>query len=78
MSMDAAVQRGLEYGQHDGVTLTGDLYTPAGAGPYPAIVAVHGGGWQVGDASFYQYWGPYLAQRGYVLFSIDYRHIKDG
>jgi acetyl esterase/lipase len=76
--MDYEIQRGVEYGRHDGVTLTGDLYTPEAPGRYPALVAVHGGGWQVGDASFYQHWGPYLAQRGYVLFSIDYRLIKDG
>src|SRR5262249_19547307 len=77
-TMSHDVQRGLEYGTHDGVTLTGDLYVPTGAGSYPAIVAVHGGGWQIGDASFYQHWGPYLAERGYALFSIDYRLVKDG
>jgi acetyl esterase/lipase len=75
---DYDLQKGLEYGQHDGVKLTGDLYTPKGVGKYPAIIAVHGGGWQLGNASFYQYWGPYLARRGYVLFSIDYRLVKDG
>jgi len=76
--MTHELQRGLEYGTHDGVSLIGDLYAPTSAGPYPAIVAVHGGGWQIGDASFYQHWGPYLAERGYVLFSIDYRLVKDG
>jgi acetyl esterase/lipase len=34
---------------------------------------VHGGGWQIGDKDFYQHWGPYLAQRGYAVFSINYR-----
>ena len=76
--MSHEVQRGLEYGSHDGVRLVGDLYAPTAPGAYPAVVAVHGGGWQIGDASFYQHWGPYLAERGYALFSIDYRLIKDG
>ena len=76
--MTHELQRGLEYGTHDGVSLIGDLYAPTSAGPYPAIVAVHGGGWQIGDASFYQHWGPYLAERGYVLLAISYRLAKKG
>ena len=68
----------LEYGRHDGAALVGDLYSPKAPGKYPAIVAVHGGGWQGGSKSTYQYWGPWLAQRGYVVFSIDYRLVKDG
>lgn len=71
--MEIELQRGLEYARHDGQNLTGDLYAPKAAGKYPALVAVHGGGWQVGSADFYGYWGPWLAQRGYVLFAIDYR-----
>jgi acetyl esterase/lipase len=55
-----------------------DLYAPTGAGPFPALVAVHGGGWQGGARSTFQYWGPYLAERGYVLFAISYRLAKKG
>jgi acetyl esterase/lipase len=55
------------------MTLPADLYLPTGRGRHPALVAVHGGGWQAGDKDFYQYWGPYLAQRGYAVFSINYR-----
>jgi acetyl esterase/lipase len=72
------VQRAVQFGQHDGVKLTGDLYAPKGPGKYPALVAVHGGGWQLGSAGLYEHWGPYLAQHGYVLFAIDYRLVKDG
>jgi acetyl esterase/lipase len=57
--------------------LAGDYYAPAGAGPYPALIALHGGFWKRGTAEAYQYWGPYLAEHGYVLFSIDYR-LADG
>jgi len=35
---------GVAYAAHDGVSLLGDLYLPAGAGPFPALVAAHGGG----------------------------------
>jgi acetyl esterase/lipase len=37
---------------------------------------VHGGAWKYGTAESYQYWGPYLAQRGYVLFAINYRLVQ--
>jgi acetyl esterase/lipase len=77
-ALEYDVQRGLAYGQHDGAKLTGDLYSPKAPGKYPALVAAHGGGWQVGNAGVYRYWGPYLAQRGYVLFSVDYRLVRDG
>ena len=69
---------GVVYATHDGVSLAGDLYLPAGAGPFPALVAVHGGGWQAGVRSAFQYWGPWLAERGYVLFAISYRLAKKG
>jgi acetyl esterase/lipase len=58
--------------------LAGDLYHPSKSGKHPALVAVHGGGWQTGDKDFYQHWGPYLAQRGYALFSINYRLAQVG
>ncbi|HKT20211.1 MAG TPA: alpha/beta hydrolase [Stellaceae bacterium] len=69
-------QSGVTYATHDGVALLGDLYLPEGAGPHPAIVAVHGGGWQQGTRNAYRYWGPYLATRGIALFAVDYRLCK--
>jgi acetyl esterase/lipase len=69
---------GIAYANHDGVSLVGDLYLPAGTGSFPALIAVHGGGWQAGARSTYQFWGPYLAERGYVLYAISYRLAKKG
>ena len=63
----------IEFGNHDGVALLGDIYIPEGPGPFPALIGVHGGGWQQGSRSIYQHWGPFLAARGYVLFAVDYR-----
>jgi acetyl esterase/lipase len=68
----------IAYATHDGVTLLGDLYLPVAGGPFPALVAAHGGGWQAGARSAFQYWGPYLAARGYVLFAVSYRLAKKG
>jgi acetyl esterase/lipase len=71
-------REGIAYANHDGVSLLGDFYLPAGTGPFPALVAVHGGGWQAGVRSAFQYWGPWLAGRGYGLFAISYRLAKKG
>jgi acetyl esterase/lipase len=68
----------LTYATHDGVALQGDLYLPKIPGPFPALVAVHGGGWQQGARSAFQYFGPYLAARGYAVFAISYRLAKKG
>ena len=51
----------------------GDLYLPKGAKSAPALVAVRGGGWVAGVRSTFQYWGPYLAERGIAVFAISYR-----
>ena len=70
------VERGLVYGVMDGIALSGDYYRPETAAPVPVVVAVHGGGWKLGSARFYQHWGPYLAARGIALFAIDYRLVE--
>ena len=68
----------VEYAQHDGVKLVADLYQPKGLAKAPAVIAVHGGGWQNSSRATYRYWGPYLAKNGYVVLSIDYRLGKAG
>jgi acetyl esterase/lipase len=68
----------LEFVQHDGANLAGDLYLPKGLDKAPVLVAVHGGGWQAGSRASYKHWGPFLARNGYALFSIDYRLGKAG
>ena len=69
------IRKNVPFGAHDGDVLTGDYYAPPEAGVYPALIALHGGAWKYGTAEGYQYWGPYLAQRGYVLFAINYRLV---
>lgn len=61
------------YAVHDGVPLRGDLYLPAGDGPFPAMLFVHGGAWIRGNENGYAGWGRYLAARGYAVFSVTYR-----
>ena len=59
-----------------------DLYEPAGdtAATRPAVVWVHGGAFQTGDKNSIVATtiGPYLAKRGYVVVSINYRLLAPG
>src|SRR6516162_486419 len=68
----------LVFAEHDGTKLVGDLYLPKGRSKAPVLVAVHGGGWQIGNKQFYRYWGLFLARAGYAVFALDYRLGKPG
>ncbi|HEY2540205.1 MAG TPA: alpha/beta hydrolase [Stellaceae bacterium] len=68
----------IVFAEHDGMTLLGDLYRPKGRAKAPVLVALHGGGWQLGDRKFYRDWGGYLARHGYALFATEYRLMKPG
>ncbi len=72
------VRKRVSYASHDGVELQGDLYLPAGPGPFPALVNVHGGYWRRGNRETFDEWGHYLAERGYAGFTISYRTTKPG
>ena len=72
----AECEHALQYAVHDGISLAGDFYKPAGASNVPVVVAVHGGAWKVGDATDFQYWGSWLASRGIAVYSIEYRLVR--
>jgi len=67
------VERDLAYVQRGDRWLQADVYTPAGRGPFPAVVLVHGGSWKRGNKQRMAKIGERLAQRGYLAVSIDYR-----
>jgi acetyl esterase/lipase len=75
---EVVTRSGVEYVEHDGVKLAGDLYLPKGLAKAPILIAVHGGGWQAGSRVFYRHWGPFLAKHGFGVFAISYRFSKPG
>lgn len=66
------------YLQHDlpdrtRVDLSARIYLPDGPGPFPAVVNVHGGAWTSGDRLNNEATSRELAERGVVVFAIDFR-----
>ncbi|HZP32077.1 MAG TPA: alpha/beta hydrolase [Candidatus Acidoferrales bacterium] len=77
-SPSVKTQSDVVYATHDGVSLKGDLYLPSSPGLHAAMLFIHGGGFRGGTkAGYAMTWGPYLAERGYVVFAIDYRLATD-
>lgn len=53
--------------------LVADVYQPVGAGPFPAMLLIHGGGWDGGERKQYASIARRLAQRGYAVVNTTYR-----
>jgi alpha-L-fucosidase 2 len=70
----AADFKDVVYENVSGVALTLDAHVPDGAGPFPAAILVHGGGWVAGDKEQYiTYIFQPLTDAGFAWFSINYR-----
>ena len=70
----AELKTDLEFARPGGFALTLDAFTPAGAGPFPTCILVHGGGFMRGDKTSYikPLFEP-LGQAGFTWFTINYR-----
>ena len=72
----AVVEEGVMYGNVGNTELKLDLAQPAGSGPFPAIVFIHGGGWYSGNRQGYRGEIEEAARRGYVAVTISYRLMQ--
>ncbi len=64
----------IEYANPDGQHLQLDLARPkSGAGPFPAILCIHGGGFRAGARQSYDGLCLRLAEQGYVSVTVSYR-----
>jgi triacylglycerol lipase len=77
-------KRGIVFANPDGKSLRADLYVPngqekqeSGTGRLPGIVMIHGGGWRTGNRFQMSGHANFVANRGYVVMSIDYRLAPD-
>ncbi len=67
-------KRDVVYRKTDEFELKCDVYIPAGDGPFPTILAVHGGAWRSGTKFMMLRHAWRLVSAGYVVVAIDYRH----
>lgn len=66
------------YAAQDGRELRLDLFRPAApSSPRPAVVFAHGGGWLWGDKLDHREPAAYLASRGFVTASVEYRLTRE-
>jgi acetyl esterase/lipase len=67
-------EEGIEYANPDNQHLQLNLARPKdGAGPFPAIVCIHGGGFRAGDRKGWDARVKKLAEHGYVAVTVTYR-----
>ena len=81
---NAAAKAALEFGVRDivyghlgGKPRLARLYQPAGTGPFPAILQIHGGAWNNKDRTDGQNTALDLATAGIVVLSIDFRNAPE-
>ncbi|HET9428445.1 MAG TPA: alpha/beta hydrolase [Allosphingosinicella sp.] len=57
-----------------------DLWLPAGDGPHPVVLMVHGGCWQteIADRNIMNWIADDLRRRGMAVWNIDYRGVDRG
>jgi acetyl esterase/lipase len=66
------------YLKHGERQIMARVFKPEGAGPFPCYVDLHGGAWNNGDLNDRTGLGEYLAERGYVMVTLNFRHGPDG
>src|SRR5262245_29901612 len=68
------VREGITYAVHGGAELQLDLALPeGGAGPRPAVLFIHGGGWAAGNRKDYATAIREMAREGFVAATASYR-----
>lgn len=65
----------IPYTDYKGYAQKLDLFVPKSAKNVPAVVFIHGGGWQVHKRAWFEAFARYFAQRGYAAVTIDYRKL---
>jgi len=68
----STVQENVPYDTHPQTVM--DIYKPAGKGPHPAMIVIHGGGWTAGSkGSMVANWVVRYLEKGFVVANVEYR-----
>ncbi len=75
LSVPLAKKSSHVYASYEAQDLALDVYAPLPKRKdrLPGVIVVHGGSWQSGDRTEFEPFNHYLAGRGYVVVSVDYR-----
>jgi acetyl esterase len=65
------------YQRQGGTTRLARIYQPAGSGPFPAVLKVHGGAWNDKDRTDGQNTAMELVNSGVLVVSIDFRNAPE-
>jgi acetyl esterase len=77
MTADISIQD-HEYLRHGERPMLLTLYRPAGKGPFPFVIDLHGGAWNKGDRGECAARCTSLAEQGIAAAALDFRHAADG
>jgi len=67
------VENDIKYRTVDDRDLKLDFARPDGKGPFPLVLCIHGGGWQLGDKKSHRQTIQMLARNGYAAATVEYR-----
>jgi acetyl esterase/lipase len=67
----------IEYLRHGDRPMMLRLYRPAGAGPFPGVIDLHGGAWNNGDRTLCHDRAVALADAGLATAALDFRQAAD-
>ena len=73
MDTETTGEEDVEYRRDGTHRLLARVYRPAGPGPFPALLDVHGGAWTGGDRTSNARLDRTLATAGLLVVSIDFR-----
>lgn len=68
----------VEYLRHGTKPLLVRLFKPAGKGPFPAVIELHGGAWCNGDRLGEKNRHEALAKQGILIAALDFRQADEG
>ncbi len=68
----------VEYLRHQNKPLLARLFKPSGDGPFPAVVEIHGGGWNEFDRTRGKSVHETLARSGVLVVALDFRQGDEG